>query len=211
MKKDQRHSNTRGTSKATNRQSGTSCSNTPTSKKAAPCLSNSTPQARTTSKKEYSLAGNTATIGKTSQKRTKNKKTSALNTLKTKSTKRSAGKPTSRNASATTKGKSAKRKSKPTCSHSYELSVPYSLEGKRTVKQYYRNKKGRHVCHYKCTKCNDRTIAWSDQEIKTRSLNPMDRFNTPCYLGGIMHKTCGGLGADCCWCTKHNCPIGKQV
>jgi len=170
MKNAKRHSNTAGTSKATNRQSGTSCSNTPTSKKAALCLLNSTHQAGTTSKRGSSLAGNTATTEKTSQKRTKNKSTSAQNTLKGKSTKKSAGKPTNRNANATTKGKSAKRKSKRTCAHSYVLSVPYSLEVKRTVKQYYRNKKGRHVFHYKCENCNDRTIAWSDQEIKTRSL-----------------------------------------
>lgn len=178
MKKDQRHSNTRETSKATNRQSGTSCSNTPTSKKAALCLLNSTPQARTTSKRGSSLAGNTATTGKTSQKRTKNKSTSAQNTLKGKSTKKSAGKPTNRNASATTKGKSAKRKLKRTCAHSYVLSVPYSLEGKKTVKQYYSKKKGRHVCHYKCARCNDRTIAWSDQKASLNKLLHKDYERT---------------------------------
>ena len=38
-----------------------------------------------------------------------------------------------------------------------------------------------------------------------------DKFNTPCYQGGIKHKTCGPLGSDCCWCKKHDCPIGKEA
>lgn len=43
------------------------------------------------------------------------------------------------------------------------------------------------------------------------NLSPMDAFNTPCYRGGIMHKTCGPLGSDCCWCKKHDCIIGKEA
>ena len=74
------------------------------------------------------------------------------------------------NTAGTSKATNRQSGTSRTCAHSYVLSVPYSLEGKRTVKQYYRNKKGRHVFHYKCENCNDRTIAWSDQEIKTRSL-----------------------------------------
>jgi len=51
---------------------------------------------------------------------------------------------------------------KNTCKHSYVLSVPYSQEGKKTTKEYYKGKKGRYICHYECIKCNDRTIAWND-------------------------------------------------
>lgn len=35
-------------------------------------------------------------------------------------------------------------------------------------------------------------------------------FETPCYKGGIKHKICGLLVSDCCWCTKHQCIIGKE-
>lgn len=172
MKKDQRHSNIVGTSKATKTQSGTLCLNTQTSKKVGLCLSNSTPQAGTTSKRESLHAGSTDTTGKMSTKKTKNKQTSATNSLKGKSTKNSAGNAIKRNAVGTSSAKPVKRGYKKPCNHSYELSVPYSLEGKKSVKQYYRNKKGKYVCHWKCTNCSDRTITWStDHKIPVFKLN----------------------------------------
>lgn len=176
MKNAKRHSNTAGTSKATNRQSGTLCLNTPMLKKAERYSSNSTPQAKTTSKRESLLAGTTDTTGKTSTKKAPSKRNSERNSPKRKSTKNSSGNATKRNAGNTTKPKNAKRKSKHSCDHSYELSVPYALEGKTTVKEYYKGKthQDRYVCHWKCTKCTDRTITWStDHKIPVFKYEPI--------------------------------------
>lgn len=172
MKNDPKHSNTRGTSKATKTQSGTSCSNTPTSKKAERYSSNSTAQVGIISKKGSLLAGNTDTTEKTSQRKAKSKKPSEKNSPKGKSTKNSAGNATKRNADATSKGKSVKKGSKKPCDHSYELSVPYDKEGKVSVKRYYAKQPKKHVLHWRCKNCNDRTITWNtDHKIPVFKLN----------------------------------------
>lgn len=166
MNQEKRHSNTAKTSKAIKRQSGTFCLNTRTSKKAVQSLSNSTVQAEITSKKESMLAGTTATTERTSKRKEQNKRNLEKNSLKGKSTKNSSGKDTKRNADATSKEKSVKKGSKKPCNHSYELSVPYEKAGKVSVATYYKNQPKKHVCHWKCTKCNDRTITWSTDQKK---------------------------------------------